>query len=83
LLKNFKHKDMEFITTIEKTDKRGNKYYVQDYKKMNMDHDGNITEEIIWSGRVKKEDFEWCEMIAKDQPKRLVLKEDRILIITN
>ena len=73
----------EFITTTEKTDKRGNKYYTQEFKKMEMDNEGNFTEEITWTGRCKKEDFEWCKMIAKEQPARLVMNERGTLIIKN
>lgn len=73
----------EFITTTERTDKRGNKYYTQEIKKMGMDSEGKFTEEITWKGRVKKEDFEWCNMIAKEQPNRLIMNERGILMITN
>ena len=71
----------EFITTTEKTDKRGNKYYTQEFSIANWDYENNFTEEIIWKGRAKKEDYEWCKMIAKTQPQRLVMNEMGILTI--
>jgi len=36
----------EFITTTEKTDKRGNKYYTQEFKKMDMDNEGRTAKQI-------------------------------------
>ena len=50
---------------------------------MDMDNEGNFTEEITWKGRAKKEDYEWCKMIAETQPQRLVMNERGILMITN
>ena len=74
---------MEFITTTTKTDKRGNKYYTQEFKKMDMDNNGNFSEEITWKGRARKKDYEWCKMIAETQPKRMVMNEGSILTIIN
>jgi hypothetical protein len=74
---------MEFITTTEKTDKNGHKYYVQEFKKMDMDDSGKFTEKIIWSGRATKEDYEWCKMIAETQPERKIAEIGNMLTIIN
>jgi alpha-acetolactate decarboxylase len=73
----------EFIATTEKINKKGQKYYTQVFTKMNVDNEGNFTEEITWQGRARKTDYEWCLEISKTQPERFVSNDYGTLIITN
>lgn len=74
---------MEFITTYTRTNKNGNTYYYQEFKKMDVDNDGNWMEEITWTGIARKEDYDWCMMIATEQPDRLIMNDGNILVIKN
>jgi hypothetical protein len=74
---------MEFITTTTHTNKNGHNYYTQVFTTMNVDNECNFKEVVTWKGKAKKEDFEWCKMIAETQPERLVMNENNILVIKN
>ena len=71
---------IQFITTTTKKDKRCNIYYTQTINNTDVDSKGNFIEEVVFSGKVKKEDYEWCKMIAETQPERLVSNKYALII---
>jgi len=70
----------DYLTTYRKVNKAGHIYYTQQ-----EEHGikGDKAYELIWSGRVKKENWDWCQMIAKEQPHRLIVSCSDMICIIN
>jgi hypothetical protein len=72
----------QYITTSEKTNKNGKKYYTQVITDNEMDNDCNFIETIVWSGRVAK--AVWNEVL---QSTRIVsdatYSNERVIIVDN
>lgn len=70
----------EYLTTYEKTNKVGNTYYTQEVEYGIKGEEGY---ELIWSGKVAKREWEWSQMIAKEQPERVIMNENGIICLKN
>ena len=70
----------EYLTTYKKVNKSGHIYYTQQ-----VEHGikGCKGCELMWRGRVKKENWDWCQMIAKEQPHRLIHSCNDMICIIN
>ena len=74
------YKMQEYLTTYEKTNKAGNTYYTQEVEYGIKGEEGY---ELMWSGKVGKAEWEWSQMIAKEQPERVIMNEHGIICLKN
>ena len=70
----------EYSTIYRKLNKNNCPYYTQLIECGVKGYDGH---EIIWRGRAKKQDWEWFQMIIKDQPNRVIHQDNNMICIKN
>lgn len=70
----------EYLTTYENKDKNEKPYYTQ---KVEYGIKGEDGYELMWSGKVGKKEWEWSQMIAKEQPERVIMNECGVICLKN
>ena len=79
-MENYVHVE-EYLTTYKRTNKAGRAYY---YQRLEYGIEGkDDTYELMWSGIVSKDCWEWSKMIAEEQPNRLICIFSDMICITN
>jgi len=70
----------EYITTHKKENKNKYIYFTQ---KVELGIENEIGYELMWSGKVSKEEWNWSQEIANEQPNRVIINENNVICIKN
>ena len=70
----------EYLSTYEKTDKNGKKYYYQTNELGIKGYEGY---ELLWSGIVAESEWIWANEVANEQPERVIMNQYGIICLKN